>query len=258
MNNNEFKKALSGVQPSSQAIERIMDMTEKKQRGFKITTSVIAVACLAIVATALFGNGAAGVMQNSKIVKNDPAKVIATANNFFTITAYASDENGEQTPIDLKKYEIAKTDVKISFEWQDKSTTGSDCAVNTHSETGFIVNGNNIKNVTYSSQNGSFSYSSTDAQSFDVAIVCGAYEDECIPYATELCITPNSSGETMEIYYNPEKAIDILLQTKDDDYTKLPSDRITITAEFLDGSVQSETIITYFDVDGNMLMEYCK
>ncbi len=59
MNKNEYKKAMSGVHPSDQVIERIMDMTDnKKRKGFKKGLIAVLVVMSVLLCTGLTANAA--------------------------------------------------------------------------------------------------------------------------------------------------------------------------------------------------------
>lgn len=260
MNNKElYIDVMSDIQPSEDVIERIMDMTKdtKTKKRFKLAPSIALVAVFAILVTGVFGGSAISAKLN--LVESSQLKT--NTNNFFAITAYAQADNGEKRLVDLKDNEIIKTDVKVQFDWEDPATTGSDCAVHVKSEEGFVVKGQNIKSVTYSSKSGTFSYASIAAEgNFEVESDFGTFQGEYIPESSKLTITPttDNTDELLEIYYKPEYAVDLLLKTKDDDYTKLPGDTIIVKVEFKDGSYGEQTIKTSFDKDGYVLMEYIK
>lgn len=250
---------MSGIQPSEKVIERIMDMTKetKAKKGFRLAPLLAAVVVLAIIVTGVFG----GTAMSARIKPIEGTNLTTSTKNFFTITAYAQDDTGKKKMIDLKDDEIIKTDVKLQFDWENPAKTGSDCAVHIKSDNGFVVKGQNIKRIIYSSKNGTFSYSSVAAEeSFDVQGDFGEFEGAYIPTASKLTITPKTSNtdEFLEIYYNPEHAADILLNTKDDDYTKLPGDTIIVKVEYKDGTFGEQTIKTSFDKNGYVLMEYVK
>lgn len=255
----KIKNTFSNIHPSDECIERIFEMPKKTntKKRIKLSPALALVAVFAIIVTGAFG----GTAINARLNPVETTAIPIKSNNFFAITAYAHGDNGEKKIVDLKDNEITKTDVKIEFDWEDPATTGSDCAVHVKSENGFIVKGENIRKVTYSSKNGTFSYAKRAAEeSFDVQGDFGEFEGSYIPTASKLTITAKdgSADEFLEIYYNPDYATDVLLKSKDDDYTKLPGDTIIVRVEFKDGSYGEQAIKTSFDKDGYVLMEYVK
>lgn len=255
MNRKEFKQAMSGVQSSEQTIERIMDMTNKEtKKKIKFAPALALVACLAILVTGIFGGSAISAKINPVANSSDTSQVAPSANNFFTITAYAKDNNNNEKKIDLSENQIAKTDVKIELV---KGETGVYDTVVTETQSAFCVEGKDIKTVTYSAEKGTFDYQSLYGNDFNVKENEVEY-DGSKPYATKITIDNLDENEAIELFYSPEEAISILLKSKNPnyDYTTLPSDTLTIFVTFNDGSTAEKQIKTSFDKDGYMQMEY--
>ena len=248
MNRTEFKKAMSGVRSSEQTLERILDMTNNgTKKRVKFAPALAVAACLALLVTGIWGGSA----YNSK---RNP---VANALNVFAVSAYAKDENDSQKKIDLSENKVAKTDLKLELTKGEK--TGVYDTVVCHSETGFIVEGENIKSATYCAERGSFSYQSLYGNDFDDPKTESRFISDN-PYSTRITFDKIGDKECMEVFYNPNEAVDLLLRSKDADfdYSTLPSDVITISVEFNDGSRTEKSIKTSFDKDGYMLLEYVK
>lgn len=256
--NKNIKNTFLNLRPSDECIERIMKMPKESKRKINFKPAFALVAVVAIVVAGAFGGSAISAKLNPTVIPQTTTNAIKT-NNFFTITAYAGDENGKPKRVELKDDKLVKTDVRISFNKTDVATTGSDCEVHTKSDNGFIVDGENIESVSYYAKGGSFSYAKRAAEnSFIVESECGDFDGSYyVPYASQLTIKPmeNKVNEYLEIYYHPDEAGDVLLKTKDTDYTKLPGDEISIKVVYKDGTYGERNIKTSFDKDGYVLMK---
>lgn len=257
--NKNIKNTFSNLRPSDECIERIMEMPKENKRKINFKPALALVAVAAIVVAGAFGGFAISAKLNPVVDTAKTTNSVPKADNFFAITAYAYDEKGEPKKVELKDDKLVKTDVRISFKKTDVATTGSDCEVHTKSDNGFIVDGENIESVSYYAKGGSFSYAKRAAEnSFVVERECGDFDDShYVPYASQLTIKPmeNKVNEYLEIYYNPDEAVDVLLKTKDTDYTKLPGDEISIKVVYKDGTYGERNIKTSFDKDGYVLMK---
>lgn len=131
MNKNDYKKAMSGVHPSEQAVERIMDMTNsKKRKGFKKGLIAVLVVMAVLFCSGLTANAATdgAVAQtiseginsiklkiNGKEVEAD--KYISNVGEYVddkgrTVSEYEISIPDEDAKID---YEIAKDDDGVEF-----------------------------------------------------------------------------------------------------------------------------------------------
>lgn len=98
MNKDQYRKALSGVRPSGQSMERIMNMTEQKTKQFK-KGWIIALAAAVILLCALFTANAAtdgalfdGTMfQNLKIRLNGKEYDM---NDYLDLAESTTDKDG--------------------------------------------------------------------------------------------------------------------------------------------------------------------
>lgn len=266
MNKKEFKKAMSGVQSSEQTIERIMDMTNNNntKKRFRLAPALALVACLAILITGIFGGNAI----TAKIghiapmdTNNNQAITTPNANNFFTLTVYAKDNNDNQKEIDLSKDKAAKAEglrIKLAKTGTDASTVYVYDTVEWEAKSGFRVDGKNIKSATYSAERGGFSYYTWHGNDFDAQTDFGFISGK--PYSTKTTINNIGDKECVELFYSPQEAIDTLLKSNDGnfDYSTLPTDIITISVEFNDGSKAEKKIEISFDKNGYMLMKYVK
>lgn len=247
MNRKEFKNAMSGVQSSEQTIERIMDMTNNDtKKRIRFAPALAIAACIAMLVTGIWGGSAI-------TAKLTP---VVDTQNAFVITAYAKDNNDNQKKIDLNENKAAKTDLKLRLV---KGETGVYDTVAFHTETGFRIDGKNIKSATYSAERGSFDYQSLNSNDFSNPENEAEY-DSSKPYATKITFDYIGDKEVTEVLYSPEEAIDTLLKSKNAafDYSTLPVDTITISVEFNDGNKAEKSIKISFDKNGYMLMEYEK
>lgn len=247
MNKKELKKSLSGVRSSEQALERIMNMTEtKSERKHNVAKIIAAAACLALLISGIFGGNAI-----SEKMKSSKA-------NIFSVTAYAVDERNAETKIVLNGTKAVNSDLQMKII---KSGTGSGYAVECNTNAGFRVEGKDIKTVTYSAGRGSFSYQSIKGNDFgDVTteFTSGSEKsEERKPYATKTTINDIGKNEVIELYYNPDEAIDKILeaQSADFDFSSLPTDTVTISVEFTNGEKGEKSIQISFNEDGCMLMK---
>lgn len=241
MNRKEFKNAMSGVQSSEQTIERIMDMTNREtKKHFKSVPTLALVACLAILVTGILGGSAFACRLNP----------VGDTQNAFTITAYAKDSNDNEKKIDLSENQIAKTEVRLQLVYDVLNSVNI-------AGTGFRVEGKSIKSVSYFAQRGSFNYQSLNSNDFSKPEIEAGY-DSSKPYSTKITFDYIGDKETMEVFYSPTEAVNVLLHADNSnfDYSTLPADTITISVEFNDGSKAEKSIRTSFDKDGYMLMEY--
>lgn len=257
MNRQEFKQAMSGVQPSKQTIERIMDMTNKEtKKKIKLAPALALVACLAILVTGILGDSAITAKLNPVKVADSTIQAAPSSSNFFTITAYAKDSKNHEKKIDLSENKIAETDIKLELI---KGESGIYDTVITETHSTFCIEGKDIETVSYYAERGAFNYQSLNGNDFSVKRNEVEY-DSSKPYASEITIEYLGEKEAMEVFYSPQEAISVLLETKNSefDYTTLPSDTLTISVTFKDGSTAEAQIKTSFDKDGYMQMEYVK
>lgn len=153
MNRKEYKKSMSGIHPSDQVVERIMDMTKKEtKKEFKTAPVVAIVACLAVLVTGIFGGSAISAKLNP-VVNDNNIITEQSANNIFTITAYAG-EGENKTATVLNEDSIVLSDYNLSKRMGEDGNM----EIRGHGESGFSVAGENIKSVAYSVKNGSISF----------------------------------------------------------------------------------------------------
>lgn len=234
MNRKEYKKSMSGIHPSEQVVERIIDMSnENTKKRIKFAPVIALVACLAILITGAFGGSAISAKLN-------PVK------EMFVITAYANDEI-----IELKENEMVKSSLKLTCEID--GGTGDVDGVVTDYDTSFVVDGKNIATITYSSDRGSFDYQSENPSKEEIKY---GNEDD---YSSKITLK-NIDNKVMKVFYNPEDAIDTLLEENNASYdcSNLPQDTITVDVEYKNGKTEQQKVNVSFDKDGYMLMEYIK
>lgn len=104
MNRKDFKKSISGVQPSKQMIERIMNMPnndEQKNKRLKLAPAIALVACFIIVITSVFSGDEIIEMINPPTEQNSLGTISDESNNTtlsskvaqgFAMIVYANDE----------------------------------------------------------------------------------------------------------------------------------------------------------------------
>lgn len=176
MNNRElYKDIMSGIQPSEQSVERIMDMTKESKKKFKLAPALALVACVAIVVTGVFG----GTAISAKVNPVDITTEKPPSKNVFTITAYAG-EGDNRVSKELDDDNIVLMDYRFTRKY-DK-----DGAIELHGsgESSFSVTGENIKSVTYSCKNGEIDYM-FDYNKIIYLRSIGKYYDVILPYLDE-------------------------------------------------------------------------
>lgn len=94
MDRKEYKKTMSGIHPSEQAIERIMDMTNRKRSSKNVFIKKIVSATLAFAILVGSGVGINQFVSNKEPVTNTPV-VQSNINPLSVMVAYA----GEYKPI---------------------------------------------------------------------------------------------------------------------------------------------------------------
>lgn len=240
MNNKElYIDVISRIQPSEDVIERIMDMTNQNtKKRIKLTPALATIICLVILVTGVFGGSAISAKLNPIIKADD-----------FVITAYANNK-----AINLSDDKATKTDLKLALV---QGESGNYDTVEEHWDVAFRVDGKSVKAATYSAERGGFSYHSLYGNDY----VDGKIEHGYIsgkPYSSKITIDNIDNKECVELFYNADEAIDILIKSQNPnyDYSTLPSDTITVLVEFNDGSKAEKSINISFDKNGYLLMQY--
>ena len=155
MNKKEFKNAMSGVQPSEQTIERIMDMAQSKKR-IRIKRGLVTV--LLIVAILAFGGITANAATDGAVAEyiSDTVKVLV--NGKETASSVTTDKNGDKhikiegkvtdgaNEIVIKDEENGTEDV-IRYDIQIE-----DDGVEWSGDAGYVVEADNFKEPTTSVQ----------------------------------------------------------------------------------------------------------
>lgn len=155
MNRKEFKNAMSGVQPSEQTIERIMDMAQSKKR-IRIKRGLVTV--LVIVAILAFGGITANAATDGAVAEyiSDTVKVLV--NGKETASSVTTDKNGDKhikidgkvtdgaNEIVIKDEENGTEDV-IRYDIQIE-----DDGVEWSGDEGYVVEADNFKEPTTSVQ----------------------------------------------------------------------------------------------------------
>lgn len=121
MNKNNYKKAFSQVRPSDEAIERIFEMTEKKNRKIKHKGLIVAIACLvALLCGTLTANAATdgALFDGIKLIVNGEE---ANLMDYLKVHRKYVTEDGKQ----VEEYEFVASDESgkevQSFEFSDNS-----------------------------------------------------------------------------------------------------------------------------------------
>lgn len=122
MNRKEYKKSMSGIHPSDQVVERIMDMTNDKKARKGLTFKRLASTALALAILVGGGYGVNQLIDNeSTRIENNTHSVQRTVNPLSVMVAYAEDgetkekvlELGVNTPI---KYNLEIYDIRNKSE----------------------------------------------------------------------------------------------------------------------------------------------
>lgn len=181
MNKKEFKNAMSGVQPSEQTIERIMDMAQQKsKKRVRLAPLATAVVCLAVLVAGIFGGNAITARMNVTKPNDTTNRVLNQAvNNVFNIVAYA-DENDEKKQIVLSDDNIVLQDCKLTKSYD----SNGQLEIRGSGNSSFSVYGENIKSVKYSCETGGICFV-VDINKVHYLQEQGKYYDVVLPILDE-------------------------------------------------------------------------
>ncbi|MBP9988618.1 MAG: hypothetical protein KBT46_03890 [Ruminococcus sp.] len=182
MNNKDFyKNVMSGVRPSEQTVERIINMADTDIKKRNILKPILAVAvCVALIATEIF---AGGVLSKKPLTEknnnSEASESISRLNNVFILTAYA--ENGEEVKsiTDSGKYTIQNSKINAYYD------NDGIYVVEMSGKSNFEVKGDNIKSVRYQCKNGSFGHC-VDFNKIEYLKEQNKYYDAIVPYSEDL------------------------------------------------------------------------
>ncbi len=180
MSNKDFyKDIMSGIQPSEQAVERILNMANIEKNKKSVLKPVLAIAvCIAMVLTGIFAG------SNALLKSKNPADKSSNTNishlgNSFILTAYAEDSKESQNITKSTKYTMQTSKINAYYDNSGVYT------VEMSGGSKFEVKGDNIKSVRYQCDNGTFGLC-VDFNKMNYLKNHNKYYDAIIPYSEDL------------------------------------------------------------------------
>lgn len=234
---NKYKKAMSGVHHSDELFERIMDMTKQNEKKkIKFAPAIALAACLVILVTGILGGSAISARLNP-------------IENYVTITAYANE---------LKESQVFKSPWKLALNKSENGVYYASLICEgepNEEEPVFNISGENIKDISFKCTNGTFNLDVSQTKTEPRVVL-----DSDKHYIKELHYTDVKSNEKFAVKYYFFDAYKALEATKDMryDFSKLPTDTITVDTVYKDGKTEQKTLKISFDKEGYMLMEHIK
>ena len=189
----EYKELFDNIKPDNELMyDTFNKADEKKKSSFmprRIAAAVLAMAVLVV-------GGGFGINQLKApdlISENETTSGDALSAPLFTITAYAGDNENAEIKT-LSEDEITLMDYKIQLK---KDSDGY--YVKGHSDSmGFQINAEDIKQVTFSSENGKFDYLDTPFIKYKKSI--GEYYDVRLPITKDEAKEYNDTIESGNAY----------------------------------------------------------
>lgn len=231
MNNKDlYKSVMSGIQPSENVIERIMDMTNNKKRSKADFIKGFVASSMAFV----IAISAYGVYRSVTPKENSPFHIVALADDNTSVTKNYPLKEGEP--------------VKTGRQYRQISEGVIECPV----YEGFCVDGSVIKSVDFYAYRGYFEKtvtSSSDTNTYHMG------------YA-ELTLSPEYSMNMNHygIVSNYEKIIPVVYDIEfgdwiEGDFTTVEDDIIVINAEYKNGKTEQKLIRASLSDDGYLMFE---
>lgn len=326
----EYKELFDTIKPDSELMYDTFNKADEKKNttGF-VPRRIVAAALVMAVLVVGGGFGIHQIKEPKAIeeIENTTGTVDdLPSSDFFTITAFASDDENAEIKT-LSPDDITLMDYKIELK---KDSDGY--YVSGGGETDFQINADDIKQVTFSSENGTFNYldiplmrykeslgeyyavrlpitkeeateyletiesgnaypgykqefiqnimNSRDCSSYfgdnstDLDLYSFDYSDEFgvdeflfinkeegqqyVHYNKKELVAKTYPGidGIASVSYSPDEAESYLLDHPEMSYDKLPTDEITITAEFKSGQTVTQKLSCSFTADGTLMFSY--
>lgn len=190
----EYKELFDTIKPDSELMYDTLNKADEK----KNTTGFVPrrIAAAALVMAVLVVGGGFGIHQLTAPKMIEPGENTTgtvddlPSSDFFTITAFASDDENAEIKT-LSPDDITLIDYKIELR---KDSYGYYVYSGSDTSPGFQVNADDIKQVTFKSENGSFGYLDTPLMRYKESL--GEY------YAVRLPITKEEATEYLETIDN--------------------------------------------------------
>ncbi len=200
----EYKKLFNEIEPDEKLLDSVLDKaTEKRTPMIWKKAGAVALA----MAILLGGGGYFALNRGNDDILTETDSTLSSAPLSFSIVAYAKDgdESDKKT---LSEKDITLMNYKISVEKEDDGY-----AVNGSSETGFSINADDISEVNFSCDGGTFDY--VDGPLQKCMLDQGAYYSIIIP------ITDEENEEYLNLckendgYYPERKYFKTLMERND-------------------------------------------
>lgn len=139
MNNELYRGVFSNVHPSDTAIERIMNMTEKKKKRYAVRT----VAVIAAVISALFVSGIIVNAATDGALKESAAAVAESIKQKFNLTINGKTKDAsELTPFESELVneiveDLPETEGKLNIQIEGDENNGCAAVVSVESDTDY-------------------------------------------------------------------------------------------------------------------------
>lgn len=262
---NKFKNIFDKIEPDENLTKQIIDSVDDKEKiAFTPKKGIALAAAFALIVTC----GTLGTYQLAvKPEKASQASVGTSVSNplDFTIVAYA--ENGGEVK-EIKDDDITLMEYKIQLVKSDEGNYITGVIENN----GLAVKSDDdIDSVTFDCDKGEFSYfdghndsikyhmendkefnshlEPTTAVSYDNGVVTNRGQKINIK-------VEQSADEIENVFYSPNYAGKYLLENPNTPYDKLPTDTIKITVKYKTGQSITKEIVTRFNADGVLTMQY--
>lgn len=210
----EYKELFDNIKPDSELMyDTFNKADEKKKFPVFMTRKVVAAALMIAVLVVGGGFGIHQIKEPKAIEEIENTTGIVgnlPSSDFFTITAFASDDENAEIKT-LSPDDITLIDYKIELR---KDSYGYYVYSGTDTSPGFQIKADDIKQVTFKSENGSFNYLDIPLMRYKESL--GEY------YAVRLPITKEEAAEYLETidngdFYNGYKQdfIQNIMESKD-------------------------------------------
>lgn len=192
----EYKELFDNIKPDSELMYDTFNKADEKKKSPAFMPRRIVAAALAIAVLVVGGGFGINQLKAPDFISENDTTITGgdtLSAPLFTITAYAGDNENAEIKT-LSEDEITLMDYKIQLK---KDSDGY--YIKGHSEgMGFQINADDIKQVTFSSENGKFDYLDTPFIEYKESI--GEYYDVRLPITKEEAKEYNDTIESGKAY----------------------------------------------------------